>query len=130
MFQQLLIIGNLGVDPELRYTASGQAVCNFTVATNRRWTDQNGQLQERTTWFRVAAWRKLGEVCAQYLSKGRQVMVLGTVETSAYTNQAGEPAASLEVTASQVKFLGSAGDYVDVSQTARPPVQPDEEIPF
>lgn len=73
---------------------------------NERWVDQDNQPQERTTWFRVTAWRKLAEVCNQYLSKGRQVLVEGRVSASAWQNQAGEPQATLELTARTVKFLG------------------------
>ena len=72
MFQQTIIIGNVGSDPELRYTAAGEPVANFSVATTERWKSQDGQTQERTTWFRVAAWNKLAETCNQYLRKGRQ----------------------------------------------------------
>ena len=77
MYHKVVIVGNLGGDPELRYTPSGQAVTNFSVATNRTWTDNNGNQQKETVWFRVSTWGKLAEVCNQYLSKGRQVMVEG-----------------------------------------------------
>lgn len=106
MFQQLIIVGNLGSDPELRYTADGTPVANFNVAVNRRWTNPDGSHGEETTWFRVAAWRKLAEICNQYLRKGRQVMVIGRVSARAYTAANGEPRASLEVTATDVRFLG------------------------
>ncbi len=71
MFSKTIIVGHLGRDPELRYTSGGQPVCSFSVATSRSWTDQSGQPQEKTTWFRVTAWGKLGELCNQYLTKGR-----------------------------------------------------------
>lgn len=106
MFQQLIIIGNLGGDPELRYTPSGVPVTSFNVAVNRRWTDDQGKAQEETTWFRVSAWRKQAEVANQYLRKGRQVMVIGRVSARAYTAANGEAKASLEVTADTIKFLG------------------------
>ena len=106
MYQQLLIVGNLGNDPELRYMADGTPVANFNVAVNRRWTGQDGTPQEETTWFRVAAWRKLAETCNQYLRKGRQVMVIGRVSARAYTAANGELRASLDVTADTVRFLG------------------------
>ena len=109
MFQKSIIVGNLGQDPELRYTPSGKAVTNFTVAVNRKWTNQSGEQQEKVTWFRVAAWDKLAELCNQYLSKGRLVLVEGEVEANAYTNQEGEAKASLELTARNVRFLGSPG---------------------
>ena len=106
MFQQLIIVGNLGNDPELRYTSSGTPVANFNVATSRRWTDQQGKPQEETTWFRVSAWGKQAETVNQYLRKGRQVMVVGRVTARAYTAANGEPRASLDVTADSVRFLG------------------------
>ena len=77
MYQKVTIVGNLGTDPEMRYTPSGQAVTNFSVATNRRWTNNEGQMQEETVWFRVSVWGKQAESCNQYLSKGRQVFVEG-----------------------------------------------------
>lgn len=109
MYQRTVIVGHLGRDPEMRYTPSGTSVTNFTVAVNRKWTGQDGQAQERTTWFRVAAWDKLAELCNQYLSKGRLVLVEGDVEASAFTSQDGEPKASLELTARTVRFLSGAG---------------------
>ena len=106
MYEQTIIIGNVGRDPEMRYTPNGKAVTNFSVAVNRRFKGKDGQMQERTKWFRVTAWDKLAELCNQYLRKGRLVLVAGEIDASAYANQAGEPAASLELTAREVKFLG------------------------
>lgn len=129
MYQQITIVGNVGRDPELRYTNSGIAVCDFSVAVNRRTKNQAGEQIDETTWFRVTAWRQTAEVVAQYLKKGRQVMVVGTVKASAYLDKAGQPAATLEVTANEVKFLGGregggmdegAGGYEDDSQFAPP----------
>ena len=105
-FQQVIIVGNLGRDPETKYLQSGVAVCNFTVAVSS-FSGQGEQRQEKTTWFRVAAWRELGERCQQYLAKGRQVMVIGSVDVRAYTDGSGQPQASLELTARDVRFLGS-----------------------
>ena len=79
MYQRVVIVGNLGRDPEMRYTANGTPVCNFTVATNRRWTDQDGSSQEETTWFRVSVFGRQAEICNQYLSKGRMVLCDGEV---------------------------------------------------
>ncbi|MDH7485197.1 MAG: single-stranded DNA-binding protein [Anaerolineae bacterium] len=124
MYQNTVIVGNLGRDPEMRYTPSGIPVTNFTVAVNERWVDQDNQPQERTTWFRVTAWRKLAEVCNQYLSKGRQVLVEGRVSASAWQNQAGEPQATLELTARTVKFLGRR-EAAEVEG----PIEEEEEIP-
>ena len=107
MYQKTIIVGNLGQDPEMRYTPSGVPVTHFSVAVDERWTDRDGQPQEHTTWFRVTAWRKWAELCNQYLSKGRQVLVEGRVSASAWQPQdGGDPRANLELTALTVRFLG------------------------
>jgi single-strand DNA-binding protein len=105
-YMQLIIVGNVGRDPELKYLQNGVPVCNFSVAVNTV-TGRGETRQEKTTWVRVAAWRELAEVCQQYLTKGRQIMVIGTVEARAYTDQGGQAQASLDMTARDVKFLGS-----------------------
>ena len=105
MYQNTILIGNLGDDPKLRFTADGTPVASFSMAVNKRWKDQDGNPKEKTTWFRVTVWRKLAEVCNQYLAKGRLVMVEGEVEASAWVNQDGEARATLELTAHTVKFL-------------------------
>lgn len=141
MYQKVIIVGNLGGDPEMRYTPSGQAVTNFSVATNRRWTGSDGQLQEETVWFRVATWGKVAEACNQYLSKGRQVFCEGRLTVDRETgnprvwqDQSGNWRASYEMTAFEVKFLGQrdGGDY---NQGSEEPSGPDsgmteDEIPF
>jgi single-strand DNA-binding protein len=110
-WHQTIVIGNVGRDPELRYLQSGVAVCDFSVAVSESWTDSNtNERREKTTWYRVAAWGRLGEICNQYIQKGRQVMVVGTVEARAYTDKSGQPAASLELRARDVRFLGSRAD--------------------
>ena len=129
MYQHTQIIGNLGRDPEMRYTPSGIPVCNFSVAVNERWANQNGEAQERTTWFRVTAWRKLAEVCIEYLAKGRLVFVEGRIAASAWMPQdSNEPRATLELTARTVKFLGKR-DRTDLEGPA-PEIDDDYEIPF
>lgn len=129
-YQQIILVGNLGKDPELRYTPTGTAVCDFSVAVNERWTGQDGEKKEKTTWFRVTAWRQLAETAAQYLSKGRQVMVIGTVDVSAWKGQDGEPRATLEVTARDIRFLGSREGAGAPGGEAGPPPRDEEEIPF
>jgi len=131
-WHQTIIVGNLGNDPELRYLQSGAAVCSFNVAVNESWTDrQTNERRDKTTWYRVSAWNQLGETCNQYLAKGRQVMVVGTVEARGYVNNAGEAAASLDMRARDVRFLGgregdaSRGEYDDFA----PPNEVDD-IPF
>ncbi len=106
MYQQITIIGNVGRDPEMRYTQGGVAVCDFSVAVNKRYTTAGGDQRDETTWFRVTCWRQLAETMGKYLTKGKQVMVVGEVTASAYTDKAGQPAATLEITANTVKFLG------------------------
>lgn len=135
MFSKTIVVGHLGRDPELRFTPSGQQVCSFSVATSRSWTDQSGQPQEKTTWFRVTAWGKLGELCHQYLAKGRLVLVEGEIDASAWTSQTGEPRASLELNARNVRFLGGR-DSAGAPMAARPsssmegPAMEEEDIPF
>jgi len=113
MYQTCIIVGNLGADAEMRYTPSGTAVSNFRVAVNERWTDREGQPQEKTTWFRVAVWGRQAEAINQYLVKGKQVLVEGTIDASAYTAQDGTPRAGLELRARNVRLLGGRGDDWD-----------------
>ncbi|GIK74179.1 MAG: hypothetical protein BroJett021_31670 [Chloroflexota bacterium] len=138
MYQQITLIGNLGRDPEMRYTPTGVPVTSFTVAVNRRWTGQDGQQQDKTTWFRVTAWRKLAENASQYLTKGSKVLVVGTVEDpQAYIDREGQPRASLEVTAQDIRFLSTRGEGMEPhvssggAAVAEPgPGMSDEDIPF
>jgi single-strand DNA-binding protein len=140
MYHKIIIVGNLGNDPEMRYTPDGTPVTNFSVATNRRWNNPDGSQGEETVWFRVTAWRKLAETCNQYLSKGRQVFVEGRLtpdrDTGAprvWTRSDGTPGSSYEVTASTVRFLGGRGEGADTSVSYQEPPPPDmgeDEIPF
>lgn len=106
MYQSVQIIGYLGADPEMRYTANGNAVTNFRVATSRSWKDAAGEKREETEWFRVQAWNKLAEVCAQYLTKGRLVFVEGRLQTRKWQDQQGADRYTTELVAQEVKFLG------------------------
>ena len=110
MYQKTVVVGHLGKDPEMRYTPSGVPVTSFNIATSRKWTNANGEQQEKTTWFRVTCWRKTAELAAQYLQKGRLVLVEGDIEASAWTDKEGAARASLELTATSVKFLGGRGE--------------------
>ncbi len=110
MYQTTTIVGYLGGDPEMRYTPSGTPVTSFSVAVNRKWNGKDGEQQEKTTWFRVTAWRKLAENCTQYLHKGSLVLVEGDIDVSAWTGQDGQPRASLELTARSVRFLSPKGN--------------------
>src|SRR5207237_2755260 len=104
-----LLIGNLGKDPEVRFTASGRAVARFPVATSEVWNDAEGQRQERTEWHNVVVWGKQAESCGQYLSKGRQVFVEGSIRSRQYDDKDGNKRYITEVVARDVRFLGSAG---------------------
>lgn len=111
MYQQITLIGNLGRDPEMRYTPTGVPVTSFTMAVSRSWVGQDGQRQEKTTWFRVTAWRKLAETASQYLTKGSKVLVVGELEDpNAYIDREGQARASLEVTAQTIRFLSTRGE--------------------
>ena len=132
MYHTVIIAGNLGNDPELRYTPQGVPVVNFSVATNRRWTNADGSSGEETVWFRVTAWRRLAETCAQFLAKGRQVLVEGRLTPDpqtggprTWTGNDGVTRASYEVTAVVVRFLGGRG----VAAEGGVPME-EEEIPF
>ena len=104
---KVILIGNLGRDPELRFVQSGQAVANFTLATNDRWTDRDGKPQERTEWHRIVVWGKQAENCANYLAKGRSVYVEGRLQTREWEDKEGQKRQTTEVVAQLVQFLGS-----------------------
>jgi single-strand DNA-binding protein len=101
-----IVIGNLGKDPEVRFTPGGQAVANFSVATNESWKDKNGQAQERTEWHRIVVWGKLAELCGEYLKKGRSAYVEGRLQTREWTDKEGKKNYTTEIVANQVVFLG------------------------
>lgn len=103
---KVILVGRLGQNPEVRYTPSGAAVANFSVATNESWTDKSGQKQERTEWHRVVVWGKLAELCSQYLSKGRQCYVEGRMQTRQWQDKDGQTKYTTEVQAQTVQFLG------------------------
>lgn len=131
MYQSLTIIGNLGRDPEMRYTPSGQAVTSFSVATSRTFTTQGGEQSKETVWFRVSAWGKTAEACKTYLHKGSKVLVVGrltpdkeTGNPRVYKNKEETYSASFDVTAQEVKFLG--GDKGDKPA----PAELQDEEPF
>lgn len=104
-----MIIGNLGQDPELRETNSGQSVCNLSVATNRKWKDKHDQYQEETEWHRVTVWGKTAENCAKYLTKGRQVYVEGRLQTREWEDSDGNERKTTEIVAHTVQFLSGDG---------------------
>jgi single-strand DNA-binding protein len=135
---KVILIGNLGRDPELRYTASGQPVATFTLATNEAWTNRNGEREERTEWHRIVAWGKLAERCSEYLSKGRQVYVEGRLQTREWEDKEGGKRRTTEITAQQLLMLGrregGPGADVDAPPPSEPPARSgegsDDDIPF
>lgn len=142
-FNKIVIVGYLGRDPEIRYTPQGTAVCNFSIATTEKRKDKAGEAQDVTTWFRVSAWGKQAELANQYLSKGRQVYVEGRLRQEEYTDREGNRRQSLEVTSTEIHFLGPRGENTPIGgqHTAGPAEglsgddgpasgRGDEEIPF
>jgi single-strand DNA-binding protein len=138
MYQKTIIAGNLGRDPEMRYTQSGQAVTNFSIATNRQYTDSSGQQIKETTWFRISAWGRLAETCNQYLRRGSKVLVEGRLNADqatggprVWTGQDGQPRASFEITADTIRFLSSRQED-EAYQASAPQGTPmdDDDIPF
>jgi single-strand DNA-binding protein len=139
MFQTIIIVGNLGRDPEMRYIPSGKPVTSFSVATNRQYTNNAGETIKETIWFRVSAWDKTAETCNQYLKKGSKVLVEGRLTADPatggpriWTGQDGSPRASFEVTAGTVRFLTPRGEGEAPAAdegTGSAPAE-DENIPF
>lgn len=106
---KVILIGNLGKDPEVRFTPGGQAVANFNIATSESWNDKTtGQKVEKTEWHRIVVWGKLGELCGEYLKKGRQCYVEGRLQTREWTDKEGHKKYTTEVVANNVQFLGGA----------------------
>ncbi len=110
MLNKATLIGRLGGDPEVRYTQSGTAVANFTVATSERWKDKDGQQQEQTEWHRIVAFARLGEICGEYLSKGSQVYIEGRIQTRSWDDKDGNKRYTTEIVAREMKMLGSKND--------------------
>jgi single-strand DNA-binding protein len=140
MFHTIIIAGNLGRDPEMRYLPSGQAVTNFSVATNRQYTGSDGNLVKETIWFRVSVWGRMAEVCSQYLRKGSKVLVEGNLRPDPatggprlWTRQDGTSSASYEVNAATVRFLSSRSDdeaYQSSDFAGQQLTESEDEIPF
>ncbi len=154
-FNKVTIIGNLGRDPELRYTPQGTAVCNFSIATNERRRDKAGEFQDITTWFRVTLWGQQAENASKYLAKGRQVYIEGRLKVEEWKDKDGNSRYTLDVTASEMQFLGGRDDdfqgssrdsggmpefsgpasgggssQSSAASNFAPPASPDDDIPF
>jgi single-strand DNA-binding protein len=141
---KVILIGNLGKDPEIRYTQSGEPIANFSLATNEVWTDKNGERQERTEWHQIVVWGKQGENCGKYLKKGRPVFVEGRLQTRSWEDKQGSKRYTTEIVATEVVLLGQAtaqqrsgsasGESTRPSSSTRgaPPSQrqDDDDIPF
>lgn len=124
-----LLEGRLGADPQVRFTQSGQPVCNFSLATSQRWTDKAGEKQEKTEWHRITVWGRLAETCGQYLKKGRRVFVQGRIEYSQYTDKEGQTRYSTNIVANDVQFLDSAKSAdVGVADQTAIPIPTEEEM--
>ena len=121
---KVILIGNLGADPELRYTGSGTAVCNFNLATNESYKDRDGNLVEKTEWHRIVTWDRLAEICAEYLKKGRQVYIEGSLQTRQWEDQDGNTKYTTEIKAREMQMLGGPGEGGggggDYDQSSRP----------
>lgn len=139
MYHKVILAGYLGRDPEMRYTQDGTPVTNFSVAVNRNYTRDDGTKVEQTVWFRISAWRRMAEVCNEYLQKGRAVLIEGTLRGDEngnpriWTGNDDEPRASFEINASTVKFLpsGNGGGSAGGGPEASPSDEPDDEpLPF
>lgn len=107
---KVILVGNLGKDPELRYTASGTAVATFSLATTERFKDRDGSQQEKTEWHNIVAWRQLAEICGKYLHKGKQVYIEGKIQTRSYDDRDGNKRYITEIVVDQMQMLGRAGD--------------------
>jgi single-strand DNA-binding protein len=107
---KVILVGRLGRDPETRYTGSGQAVANFTLATDSSFKDRSGERQKRTEWHRIVAWGKLAEICQQYLKKGSQVYIEGRLQTREWEDKSGQKRTTTEIVASDMRMLGSKSE--------------------
>ena len=134
---KVILVGNLGADPEVRYTPSGAAVANFSVATTETWKDKSsGEKKEQTEWHKIVAWRRLGEICGEYLRKGSQVYIEGSLQTRSWEDKEGVKRYTTEVVAYKMQMLGSSGDRVSDRApqgdfpAEPPPNLPEDDIPF
>ena len=137
---KVILVGNLGKDPELRYTPSGTAVCTFSLATTDRFKNKQGEQQERTEWHNIVVWAGLAEVCGKYLSKGKQVYLEGRIQNRSYDDRDGNKRYITEIVVNDMQMLGRAGDQNDSRSTVpteeyakssqEPTFNPDDDIPF
>lgn len=138
---KVIIVGRLGLDPEVKSVGNGQTVTRLSIATSENWVDKEGQKQERTEWHKVVVWGRLAEICGKHLSKGRQVYLEGRLQTRSWEDQQGQKRYTTEIVAQTVQFLGSAGERDTSSRSQsnehgaqdfgpEPSFDSSEEIPF
>jgi single-strand DNA-binding protein len=135
---KVILVGNLGKDPEVRFTPNGRALAKFPVATSEKWTDQDGNKQERTEWHNIVVWGKQAETCGQYLAKGRQVFIEGSIRSRQYDDKDGNKRYITEIVARDVRFLGGGGGSrsapepvsVPPGEDAGPGGGDEDDIPF
>lgn len=135
---KVILVGNLGRDPEVRYTKNGQAVATFSLATTERWTNKDGQREDKTEWHRIVAWGKLGEICGEYLTKGKQVYIEGRLQTRDWEDNDGNKRQTTEIVANNMTMLGQAGGAGQNRNAGEQPEGPsggyddfeDDDIPF
>lgn len=136
MVNKVTLIGRLGGDPEVRYTTSGTAIANFTLATSENWKDKEGNKQEKTEWHKIVAFRRLAEICGEYLVKGKQIYIEGRIQTRQWEDKDGNKRYTTEIVANQMQMLGSAKDAADSGPAQGAPssnendMPVDEDIPF
>jgi len=134
---KVILVGNLGADPEVRYSSTGTAVANFRIATSENWTNKEGGKETRTEWHRIVAFGKLAEICAEYLNKGKQVYVEGRLQSRSWEDKEGNKRWTTEVVANNMVMLGGVGDQAKGMGDEPPeeppesePTQQDDDIPF
>lgn len=134
---KVILIGNLGADPTVRYTPNGTAVANFNIATTERFTNRNGERESRTEWHRIVAWGKLAEICKEYLKKGKQVYIEGRIQTRQWEDQGGNKRLTTEIVATNMVMLGRAADVGEAPQefppeeeTSQAPAAEEDDLPF
>jgi single-strand DNA-binding protein len=132
---KVILVGNLGADPEIRYTPSGTAVANFRIATSENWTNKEGQRETRTEWHRIVTFGKLAEICGEYLSKGKQVYIEGRIQTRQWDDKEGVKRYTTEVVANTMQMLGRPGDQPQAPEGEPPqaeePAPPEmDDVPF
>lgn len=140
---KVILIGNLGNDPEVKFTPSGTAVTNFSLATNEVWNNKEGNREERTEWHRIVCWARTAELCGEYLSKGRPVYLEGRLQTREWEDKEGKKRYTTEIVAQTVKFLGGRGEATQSQPKSQPKVaaagggaepaeaiKVDDDIPF